>query len=124
MSSEEMNFDLLDFAFVDLGVISINSLENGIYIGKFSPNDSFEKYKAIFLEYEILVESQQFSAVDEMDLKFASMGFFVISKSHESAACEIFDLQIMGGNISFRMASSDLGLKADINNRRPLHPRT
>ena len=108
MSFEKMNFDLLDFSFVDLGVISIDSLEDGIYIGKFYPNDFFDKYKAIFLEYELLVESQQFSAVDEMDSKFASMIFFVISKNHESPACEIFDLQIMGGNISFRMASPDL----------------
>jgi hypothetical protein len=122
MPSQEMTFDLLDSGFVNLGFVSINSLKNKIYIGKFSPNDRFERYKPIFLEYELLVESQQFSAVDEMELKIASMGFFVVPKNHEGAACAVFDLQIMRDSISFQMASPDSGLKADFNNQRPLHP--
>ncbi|WP_395316827.1 hypothetical protein [Variovorax sp. UC74_104] len=105
MSSKEMIFDLLDSSLANLGMVSINSLKNEIYRGKFSPSRRFEEYKAIFLEYEVLVESQQFSAVDEMESNIASMKFFVVSGSHEDAARAVFDLQIMKGDISFKMAS-------------------
>jgi len=102
-----MNFDLLDSGFVNLGIVPISSLKNNIYIGKFFPNDRFENYKPIFLEYELLVESQQFSEVDEMELKIASMRFFVVPKDNGGVAFAVFDLQIMRDSISFQMASPD-----------------
>lgn len=113
MSSQEMTFDLLDSGLVNLGRVSINSLDNEIYSGKFSPNNRFERYKAMFLEYELLVESQQFSAVDEMELRIEGMGFLVSSGNHEGAARAIFDLQIMRDGISFRMMPMNPGLNAN-----------
>ena len=102
-----MNFDLLDSGSVNLGIVSIKSLKNDIYIGRFFPNDRFENYKPIFLEYELLVESQQFSAVDELELKISSMGFFVVPTGYGGVAFAVFDLQIMRDSISFQIASPD-----------------
>jgi len=104
MSFKEMIFDLLDSSFTNLGVVSIESLENEVCRGKFSPSSLFEKYKNIFLEYEMLVESQQFSAIDKMELNIAGLGFFVVPVGHEGPARAISDLQIMKDGISFKVA--------------------
>ncbi|MET3391576.1 hypothetical protein ABIC33_002215 [Variovorax sp. 1140] len=94
MSCKEIIFNLLDSSVANLGVYRY-FLWRMRYIGEnFHQPVVLKNTDPCFWSNEVLVEFQQFSAVDEMESAIAGMGFCVVSGNHEDVCARFLTFKL------------------------------
>ena len=86
-----------------MGEVTVTSSKGSLVFGSFSPAPNFRPYEQLFKEFERAANDQLFVEVDRLERKIAQLGFFVIGPFPQEDRLEIEDLQIMGGDLSFRV---------------------
>ncbi|WP_437969073.1 hypothetical protein WMF04_07160 [Sorangium sp. So ce260] len=96
---------LVDKELRSLGKITIERSRGDLRVGRFEPQDFPNELRALCDEYQDLVESQVFAALDRIELELEAVGFGVLEEG-SGVRTPIADLQITRDNrISYRTSA-------------------
>lgn len=98
-----MKFHLNDCSGNFAGEVTVTSSEGGLMIGNFTPDENFRSYEQLFVEFEQAANNQLFVEIDRLEREITELGFYLVGPLPREGRLEIEDLQIMGGDVSFRV---------------------
>jgi hypothetical protein len=84
-----------------IGQMVIDQLEGDLVMGRFVPAEGFARIKPLFDEFNELVDNQILSLLDEVDARIDALGLHLCAEGDLMPA--IYDVQIGGGTINFRL---------------------
>ena len=85
-----------------LGSVSVTERSAGLICGQFSAHSAFERYRALFVEFESVANDVTLSLVDAVGRKIEALGLIVVTA--QGQRIKIHDVQIWSdGKCSFRV---------------------
>jgi hypothetical protein len=89
-----------------LGEIAVERIEGPLVLGVFTPRPDYVRVEPLFTEFVEAANQQLFHRVDELDALIAQLGLH-LKAADGTPLSDIYDVQIAGPNISFRVREQE-----------------